>query len=82
MSGIERLKQAIGKEDPMLIDVLRFLYQIDFNHQLSCGRRHLLLTVTSNVDGWQNSPFIFEWNNSHYLKNQSEELINWLVSLI
>lgn len=82
MENLDKLKQAIGVEEPMLIDVLKWLSTFRFGFNLMCSNGILELEVEdfSKEDDW--GLLVFVWNDSHYLKDQSEELINWLVSLI
>lgn len=77
MEKLNKLKQAIGVEEPMLIDVLKW-------HSFGDNR-----SIFGVVEGdlyfykYDNEDNCYEhWNDSHYLKDQSEELINWLASLI
>lgn len=75
---LEECKQLkiIGKE-PMLNDVIDFL-----------TRRNDYLSFTTEYSAWGRKSYLsiyedFEWDlTKPYLKDQSEELINWLYDLI
>lgn len=82
MESIDKLKQVIGVEELMLIDVLKWLSTFRFGFNLMCNDGVLELEAEdfSKEDDW--GLLVFVWNDSHYLKDQSEELIYWLAGLI